>query len=86
MTAVRVSDKGQVTIPAEARKRLGINPRTRLDVEVRGDELVLRPVKSIMDLRGIFSEAAKGRTNDWETIRRETGEAIGKARADENRR
>jgi antitoxin PrlF len=38
-----VSPKGQVTIPAEVRKRLRISPRDRVTFEVEGDEIRLVP-------------------------------------------
>ncbi|MEA2511623.1 MAG: prlF antitoxin for toxin YhaV toxin [Thermomicrobiales bacterium] len=38
-----VSPKGQVTIPAEVRKRLRIGPRDRVTFEVEGDDVRLVP-------------------------------------------
>jgi AbrB family looped-hinge helix DNA binding protein len=35
-----VSSKGQVTLPADIRKRLGISAGTRLEFIVRGDDLL----------------------------------------------
>jgi AbrB family looped-hinge helix DNA binding protein len=86
MAAVYVSDKGQVTLPAQIRRKLGIKPKSKMDIEVRDNEIVLRPVKSIMDVYGIFSEAAQGKTDDWETIRRKTMEAVVKQVIDEDKR
>jgi AbrB family looped-hinge helix DNA binding protein len=43
VTAV-VTTKGQVVIPARIRKRLNIKKGTRLYIEEKGDEVVLRPV------------------------------------------
>ena len=37
-----VSSKGQVVIPKEIRDRHGLDPGTRLEVEDRGDVIVLR--------------------------------------------
>lgn len=37
-----VSSKGQVVIPKEIRDRHGLEPGTRLEVEDRGDVIVLR--------------------------------------------
>jgi len=86
MTSVRVSDKGQVTLPAQVRRQLGIKSKSRLEVEVRDDEIVLHPVKSIMDLAGIFHDAAKGKSTDWDTIRRETMEAVAREIVDADKR
>ncbi len=38
-----VSNRGQITLPAEMRKHLGIAPGSALIIEVRGGELSLKP-------------------------------------------
>ena len=38
-----VSSKGQVTLPAAMRAKLGILPGSRIQFEVRGNELVIKP-------------------------------------------
>lgn len=47
MPLVRVKGKYQVTIPAEIRKRLGLEVGDYLEAEARGEEIVLRP-KAVM--------------------------------------
>jgi AbrB family looped-hinge helix DNA binding protein len=44
----RVSTKGQIVLPGELRRRLGIQPGDPLDVEVEGTRIVLsmRPKRS----------------------------------------
>lgn len=42
---VRPLAKGQVTIPAEFRRKLGIDTNTFLDVSLGEDNLVITPVK-----------------------------------------
>jgi len=44
---VIVSSRGQITLPAKVRKRLGIKPGSVILVEERAGELVLRPVGEI---------------------------------------
>jgi len=44
-TIVRVLRNYQITIPAEIRKRLALKEGTKLAVELRGNEIVLRPAK-----------------------------------------
>jgi AbrB family looped-hinge helix DNA binding protein len=53
--ATRISTKGQVVIPAEVRKRLGLERNAQLRVEVDDDRVVLRPVRgdAWRGLRGI---------------------------------
>ncbi len=40
----RVSERGQVSIPAEIRKRLHIEPEQELEWAVSGDTITVRPV------------------------------------------
>lgn len=51
---VTVTSKGQVTLPAEARRRLGIHAGTKLEFIVRGDDRmeVLRVGGTVRNLRG----------------------------------
>jgi len=44
MTTTTVTTKGQVVIPSKIRRKLNIKKGTKLYIEERGDELVLRPV------------------------------------------
>jgi AbrB family looped-hinge helix DNA binding protein len=50
MAVVKVTSKGQVTIPIDARKRLGITDNTYLDVSIEGDVLRFRKRSSIKPL------------------------------------
>jgi AbrB family looped-hinge helix DNA binding protein len=86
MAVIRVSNRGQITIPAAARRKLGIKPESRLEIEVRDAEIVIRPLKSIGELFGVFSEYAKGKTTDWEIIRAETAKAIAEEVVNKDRR
>jgi AbrB family looped-hinge helix DNA binding protein len=57
MADTTVSTKGQVVIPKDVRDRLGWRPGTALEIEERGDRVVLRQVRraqrtTIDDLRG----------------------------------
>jgi AbrB family looped-hinge helix DNA binding protein len=85
MTLAQVSDKGQITLPAKVRKSLGIRARSKMDVRVEGNEVVLRPVKSVMELSGVLHERAKGKPTDWETIRQQTTDAVAQEVANEDR-
>lgn len=56
---MKITTKGQVTIPQEIRERMGLLPLTEVEFEVRGDEVVLykagtgrRGRRVIADLRG----------------------------------
>jgi antitoxin PrlF len=51
MSTVTVSDKGQVVIPAAIRHRLGIMPGSKLDFELEGGSIRVRPLRTIKPTR-----------------------------------
>jgi len=44
MTTTIVTAKGQIVIPSRIRRKMNIDKGTKLYIEERGDELVLKPV------------------------------------------
>ena len=44
---VRPLRSGQITIPAEMRRRLGITEQTLMQLTLEGSELRIRPVKTV---------------------------------------
>lgn len=44
MTTTIVTAKGQIVIPSKIRRKMSIEKGTKLYIEERGDELVLKPV------------------------------------------
>jgi AbrB family looped-hinge helix DNA binding protein len=59
-TIVKVTRKGQTTIPAEVRRKLVIKEGDRLLVEAtdRG-QVVFTPIRKLEDCAGIYSKYAK---------------------------
>jgi antitoxin PrlF len=53
---ITVSSKGQITLPAEARRKLGIRTGSKLECFVRGDDRleIIRIGGSIRDLKGVL--------------------------------
>ena len=49
-----VSSKGQVTLPAAMRAKLGIGPGSHIKFEVRGQELVIKPELPMSAYRGML--------------------------------
>lgn len=49
---MRITSKGQVTIPIAIRNRVGLRPDTEVEFSVRGDAVVLRKAKSKVGERG----------------------------------
>jgi AbrB family looped-hinge helix DNA binding protein len=64
MATAAVTSKGQITIPAEVRKKLGLKPGDRVRfVEGENGEFVLKPkTGSIMNLKGIARYSGKPMT------------------------
>ena len=65
-----VTQKGQVTIPAAVRSRLGLKPRDKVRFEVEGDVVTLRPAPSKV-LRWYGSVTPKERPEDFQKVREE---------------
>jgi AbrB family looped-hinge helix DNA binding protein len=72
MTTARVSDKGQITLPADIRRRFGLKGKSMVRVEASDEGILILPIRSVRDVRGIFHEAALKHPADWETVREET--------------
>lgn len=61
---MRITSKGQVTIPQAIREQAGLHPHSEVSFEMRANgDVVLRPVQSPhKTLRGAF-ERVRGRAN-----------------------
>lgn len=73
--ASRMTSKGQVTIPAEVREHLGLKPKDSVQFEVKGDEVVMKPVRSEI-LKWFGSVKPRRRPEDWKKLREEVELAI----------
>ena len=65
-----VTQKGQVTIPAEIRSRLGLKARDKVRFEIEGDAVRLRATPSKV-LRWYGAVTAKKRPEDFQEVREE---------------
>ncbi len=75
LAAIAVSEKGQITLPIAVRRKLGIEPGSRLEVGVRGNKIILRRIRSIAELGGILKDRAKPGTT-FEDERRSAMQAM----------
>lgn len=50
MKVIKVTSKGQITIPVEARQSLGVDEGSHLEVSVEADEIRLRKVGRVRPL------------------------------------
>lgn len=57
MILATVSSKGQITLPAKARRDLGIRQHGRVSVEIRKGEMVIKPAPDLLDLKGFAGRA-----------------------------
>ena len=62
---VKITRRGQTTIPVDIRRRLRIEEGTRLLVEDRGNAIVFRPLRGLEDGAGFLA----GRTTVRELVR-----------------
>lgn len=60
---MKITTKGQVTIPQEIRERLGLLPHTEVDFEVRGDVVVLRKARASRRRGRSLVEHMRGRAD-----------------------
>ena len=62
MSSTRITSKGQITIPAEFRKRKGFHPGDKVSVRAHGGQLILEPVdRSVERLHGILAHLWVGK-------------------------
>ena len=59
MTMATVGERYQVVIPKAERKRLGLKPRSKVNVEVRDGCLILHPLTA-EGIRGLGKDLADG--------------------------
>jgi AbrB family looped-hinge helix DNA binding protein len=52
-----VSAKGQLTLPAQVRKKLRIQPNDRVTIEVMGDAIVVKRAPDFFALKGFLGTA-----------------------------
>jgi len=65
------------------RRKLGIEPRCRVELELRDNEIIVRPLKAISEVAGVFRQYAEGISADWESVRTETQRAVAREVAHE---
>ncbi len=71
----RLTQKGQVTIPASVRAKLGLKPRDRVRFEVEGNAVRIKPATSKL-LAGFGAVKAKKQPVDWRKLRSHVEHAV----------
>lgn len=73
MAQVRLTTKGQITVPRDARERLGLRPGDMLELAVQGDALEIRARRRpLAEFRGVFATPG---TLGFQEERRQTWDA-----------
>ena len=57
MPVSTVSTKGQITLPAELRRQLGIKAHDRVVVGLAHGTIVIKPARSLLELEGFLGKA-----------------------------
>jgi AbrB family looped-hinge helix DNA binding protein len=83
----RVSNKGQITLSAAARRKLGIFPNSQVEIIVREGEITIRPLKRVSELAGVLKRYARpGAAQDWAAVSEQTEKAVAEEVAGANTR
>ena len=71
--AVKVTRKGQVTIPVAYRKKLRIHEGTKIVVSQEKDTIIMKPIPDIEELAGVHSGkiALEGMRRELDKMRSE---------------
>ncbi len=77
-----VTEKGQVTIPIEIRRLLGLHPHDRVHFEVEGDVVKIRRASSKL-LQWFGSVAPRNKPEDFREVREEFEKAVAEEVASE---
>jgi len=77
-----VTEKGQVTIPQDIRRLLGIQPRDKIRFEVDGDVVKISRAESKL-LKWFGSVAPRNRPEDFEKVREEFEKGVAEEVASE---
>ena len=62
-----ITSKGQITLPAEARRALGLRPGQKVAVRLEGDHLVIDPPHDLESIRGLLRTEAEN-AGTWGTV------------------
>ena len=77
MRLAKVSSRGQITLPADIRRKLGIEHESRVELTVSDSAIIVRPLKAIEQLDGILHKYLVGRERlSWDEERRRMEQAV----------
>jgi AbrB family looped-hinge helix DNA binding protein len=56
-----MTEKGQITVPVKIRRFLGLNPGKKLNISLKGDDIVIQKPVDIGDIRTLLKAEIKGK-------------------------
>jgi AbrB family looped-hinge helix DNA binding protein len=59
MSYVTMTVKGQITVPVEIRRALGLLPGKKLNISLKGDDIVIQKPAAVEDVRLVLQEEMK---------------------------
>ncbi len=69
MITIKVGRRGQITLPSNIRRRIGLQEGDHIAVVSQGDQVILRPItRTLLDLRGSVPVSAP---QDFTAVRRQ---------------
>ena len=77
-----ISSKGQMTIPREVRKVLGLKPSEKVIIVVEGDQAIIKPLRgNILDIGGSIGISGKEKPINFKRLRKEVRKRLAKKTA-----
>ena len=61
---VSITSQGQISIPALIRKQLGLSKNSKAIISVKGGEMLVKPVKDFLELKGSINTKKEPLTNE----------------------
>ncbi len=69
MIIIQVGRRGQITIPRDIRRQMGVQEGDRIALVIEKDQVIMRPIgQTLLDLRGSILVSAP---QDFDTIRQQ---------------
>ena len=72
----KITVKGQVTIPKRVRDDLGVRAGDVIVFAKKGDDIVIKPANTLLDLKGVIVTSKKIR--NWASVRKSTKRSVAK--------
>ena len=72
----KITIKGQITIPKKVREDLGVTPGDVIVFTKKGDDIVIKPAGTLLDLKGVIVTSKK--IKDWADVQRRVKRSVAK--------